>query len=158
MKRDDHVSMLRARFAARDLVVAPCSYDAISARVIAEAGFAATFMTGFGVAAARYGVPDNGLIGYAEMVETLRLICAANPDLAMIGDGDTGYGNAMNVRNTVIGYAQAGAAAIMIEDQLAPKRCGHMEGKIVVPLDEAVTRIRAAVDARRECARAARLR
>jgi 2-methylisocitrate lyase-like PEP mutase family enzyme len=150
MKRDDHVSMLRTRFAARDLVVAPCSYDAISARVIAEAGFPATFMTGFGVAAARYGVPDNGLIGYAEMVETLRLICTANPDLAMIGDGDTGYGNAMNVRNTVIGYAQAGAAAIMIEDQLAPKRCGHMEGKVVVPLDEAVTRVRAAVDARRE--------
>jgi len=130
--------------------VAPCCYDAISARIIHEAGFPATFMSGFAVAAARYGVPDNGLIGYSEMVETLRLICTANPDLAMVGDGDTGYGNAMNVRNTVIGYAQAGAAAIMIEDQVAPKRCGHMEGKSVVPIDEARTRIRAAVDARRE--------
>jgi 2-methylisocitrate lyase-like PEP mutase family enzyme len=150
MKRDDHVSMLRTRFAARDLVVAPCCYDAISARVIAEAGFPATFMSGFGVAAARYGVPDNGLIGYAEMVETLRLICAANPDLAMVGDGDTGYGNAMNVRNTVIGYAQAGAAAVMIEDQVAPKRCGHMDGKAVVSREDALVRIRAAVDARRE--------
>jgi 2-methylisocitrate lyase-like PEP mutase family enzyme len=150
MKRDDQVSFLRQRFAARDLVVAPCSYDAISARVIHEAGFRATFMSGFGVAAARYGVPDNGLIGYAEMVETLRLICAANPDLAVVGDADTGYGNAMNVRNTVVGYAHAGAAAVMIEDQLAPKRCGHMDGKVVVPFEDAVTRIRAAVDARRE--------
>jgi 2-methylisocitrate lyase-like PEP mutase family enzyme len=150
MNRTDHVSFLRKRFAARELVVAPCSYDAISARVIHEAGFASTFMSGFGVAAARFGVPDNGLIGYAEMVETLRLICAANPDLAVVGDGDTGYGNAMNVRNTVIGYAQAGAAAVMIEDQLAPKRCGHMEGKVVVSLEDARTRIRAAVDARRE--------
>jgi 2-methylisocitrate lyase-like PEP mutase family enzyme len=134
----------------RDLVVAPCCYDAISARIIHEAGFPATFMSGFGVAAARFGLPDNGLIGYAEMVETLRLICAANPALAVIGDGDTGYGNAMNVRATVTGYARAGAAAVMIEDQLAPKRCGHMEGKVVVALDEARMRIRAAVDARRE--------
>jgi 2-methylisocitrate lyase-like PEP mutase family enzyme len=150
MTRDDRVAFLRERFAARELVVAPCCYDAISARIIHEAGFPATFMSGFGVAAARYGLPDNGLIGYAEMVETLRLICAANPDMAVIADGDTGYGNAMNVRNTVLGYAQAGAAAIMIEDQVAPKRCGHMDGKTVVPFDEARTRIRAAVDARRE--------
>jgi 2-methylisocitrate lyase-like PEP mutase family enzyme len=150
MTRNDRVTFLRERFAARELVVAPCCYDAISARVIGEAGFAATFMSGFGVAAARYGVPDNGLIGYAEMVETLRLICAANPDIAVVGDGDTGYGNAMNVRNTVAGYAQAGAAAIMIEDQVTPKRCGHMDGKTVVSLEEARTRIRAAVDARRE--------
>src|ERR1700733_1155266 len=150
MTRDDRPSFLRKRFAARDLVVAPCCYDAISARIIHEAGFPATFMSGFGVAAARFGLPDNGLIGYAEMLETLRLICAANPEIAVVGDGDTGYGNAMNVRNTVIGYAQAGAAAVMIEDQVTPKRCGHMEGKSVVPLDEARTRIRAAVDARRE--------
>ena len=150
MTREEQVGWLRARFAARDLVLAPCSFDALSARVIHDAGFSASFMSGFGVAAARYGLPDNGLIGYAEMVETLRLICAANPGLALIGDGDTGYGNAMNVRATVVGYARAGAAAIMIEDQLAPKRCGHMDGKVVVPLDEARMRIRAAVDARRE--------
>jgi 2-methylisocitrate lyase-like PEP mutase family enzyme len=150
MTRNDRVTFLRERFAARELVVAPCCYDAISARIIGEAGFPATFMSGFGVAAARYGVPDNGLIGYAEMVETLRLICAANPDIAVVADGDTGYGNAMNVRNTVTGYAQAGAAAIMIEDQVTPKRCGHMDGKTVVSFDEARTRIRAAVDARRE--------
>jgi 2-methylisocitrate lyase-like PEP mutase family enzyme len=150
MTRNDRVTFLRERFAARNLVVAPCCYDAISARIIHEAGFPATFMSGFGVAAARYGLPDNGLIGYAEMVETLRLICGANPDIAVVGDGDTGYGNAMNVRNTVIGYAQAGAAAVMIEDQVTPKRCGHMDGKVVVPFEEACTRVRAAVDARRE--------
>jgi 2-methylisocitrate lyase-like PEP mutase family enzyme len=150
MTRNDQVTFLRERFAARDLVVAPCCYDAISARIIHEAGFPATFMSGFGVAAARYGVPDNGLIGFAEMLETLRLICAANPEIAVVGDGDTGYGNAMNVRNTVVRYAQAGAAAVMIEDQVTPKRCGHMDGKMVVPLEEARTRIRAAIDARRE--------
>jgi 2-methylisocitrate lyase-like PEP mutase family enzyme len=150
MTREEKVRSLRARLVARDLVVAPCSFDALSARIIAQAGFAATFMSGFGVAAARFGLPDNGLIGYTDMVETLRLICAANPDLAVVGDGDTGYGNAMNVRATVDGYARAGAAAIMIEDQLAPKRCGHMDGKVVVSRDEARTRIRAAVDARRE--------
>jgi 2-methylisocitrate lyase-like PEP mutase family enzyme len=150
MNRVEQIAFLRRRFAARELIVAPCSFDALSARIIAQAGFSATFMSGFGVAAARYGLPDNGIIGYAEMVETLRLICAANPELAVIGDGDTGYGNAMNVRATVQGYARAGAAAIMIEDQLAPKKCGHMEGKVVVPFDEARTRIRAAVDARRE--------
>jgi 2-methylisocitrate lyase-like PEP mutase family enzyme len=150
MTRNDRVTYLRERFAARDLVVAPCCYDAISARIIQEAGFPATFMSGFGVAAARFGLPDNGLIGYAEMLETLRLICAANPEIAVVGDGDTGYGNAMNVRNTVIGYAQAGAAAVMIEDQVTPKRCGHMDGKMVVPPEEARMRIRAAIDARRE--------
>jgi 2-methylisocitrate lyase-like PEP mutase family enzyme len=150
MTREEQVAFLRRRFAARDLVVAPCCYDALSARIIGQAGFPATFMSGFGVAAARYGLPDNGLIAYAEMVETLRLICAANPGLPVIGDGDTGYGNAMNVRATVTGYARAGAAAVMIEDQLAPKKCGHMEGKVVVPFEEARTRIRAAVDARRE--------
>ena len=150
MNRGEQVAFLRRRFAARDLVVAPCSYDALSARIIHQAGFSATFMSGFAVAAARFGLPDNGIIGYAEMSETLRLICDANPELAVIGDGDTGYGNAMNVRSTVIGYARAGAAAIMIEDQVAPKRCGHMDGKVVVSLDDARTRIRAAVDARRE--------
>jgi len=150
MNRAEQIAFLRRRFAARDLIVAPCAFDALSARIIAQAGFSATFMSGFGVAAARYGLPDNGIIGYAEMVETLRLICAANPELAVIGDGDTGYGNAMNVRATVQGYARAGAAAIMIEDQLAPKKCGHMEGKVVVPFDEARMRIRAAVDARSE--------
>jgi 2-methylisocitrate lyase-like PEP mutase family enzyme len=150
MTREELVRRFRMRLDARDLVVAPCSFDALSARIIGQAGFEATFMSGFGIAAARFGLPDNGLIGYGEMVETLRLICAANPELIVVGDGDTGYGNAMNVRATTIGYARAGAAAIMIEDQLAPKRCGHMDGKVVVPRDEAMLRIRAAVDARRE--------
>ena len=151
MKRDAHVKLFRRMLDEREMIVAPSCYDAISARVIHQAGFPVAFMSGFAVAAGRYGLPDNGLIGYAEMVETLRLICTANPELAVFGDGDTGYGNPMNVKATTIGYAQAGAAAIMIEDQVAPKRCGHMEGKTVVPLEEARMRIRAAADARREC-------
>ena len=107
-------------------------------------------MSGFGVAAARYGLPDNGLIGYAEMVETLRLICAANPDMAV----DRRWRQRLRERDERPQHRRwvrsGRAAAIMIEDQVTPKRCGHMEGKTVVPLDEARTRIRAAVDARRE--------
>lgn len=150
MKREDHVTLLRRMLDRRELVVAPSCFDAMSARIIHQSGFPVAFMSGFAVAAARYGLPDNGLIGYAEMLETLRLICDANPGLAIFADGDTGYGNPMNVKATTIGYARAGAAAIMIEDQLAPKRCGHMDGKTVVPLDAARLRIRAAADARRE--------
>jgi 2-methylisocitrate lyase-like PEP mutase family enzyme len=128
----------------------PACHDALSVRIIQEAGFQASFLSGFCVAATRYGLPDTGLIAGAEMAETLRLICAANPGFPIIGDGDTGYGNAMNVRRTVQEYARAGAAGIMLEDQQAPKRCGHMGGKEVVSLAEAKQRIVAADDARRE--------
>ncbi len=99
--------------------------------------------------AARLGLPDTGLISYAEMVEQGRNICGA-VSIPVIGDADTGYGNALNVKRTIQGYAQAGFACAMIEDQVAPKRCGHTRGKLVVDRDEAVSRIRAAVDARDE--------
>lgn len=125
----------------------PCCWDALSAKMIGEAGFPFTFMSGFAVSAARLGAPDAGLISYAEMADQVRSICAAT-DIPVIADGDTGYGNALNVERTVKGYAQAGAACIMIEDQLAPKRCGHTKGKMVVERAEAVDRIRAAVHAR----------
>ncbi len=125
----------------------PCCFDAWSARLVARAGFPLTFMSGFAMSAARLGLPDTGLVSYSEMVAAGRDICAA-VDIPVIGDGDTGYGNALNVRRTVAGYADAGFAAVMIEDQLAPKRCGHTEGKQVVARDEALMRIRAAVDAR----------
>lgn len=127
----------------------PCCFDALSARLIADAGFDVTFMSGFGVSAARLGAPDTGLISYAEMLDQGRNICAAS-SIPVIGDGDTGYGNALNVKRTVKGYAQAGFAGVMIEDQLAPKRCGHTEGKQVVARDEALQRVQAAVDAREE--------
>jgi PEP phosphonomutase and related enzymes len=127
----------------------PCCFDALSARLIEAAGFPLTFMSGFAVSAARLGLPDTGLISYAEMLDQGRNICAA-VSIPVIGDGDTGYGNAMNVRRTVAGYAQAGFAAVMIEDQVAPKRCGHTAGKQVVGRDEALQRVQAAVDARNE--------
>ena len=128
----------------------PCCFDALSARLIHEAGFPLTLMSGFAVSAARLGEPDTGLISFAEMLDQLRNICAAAPHLPVIGDGDTGYGNAVNVLRTVREYARAGAAGIMIEDQLSPKRCGHTRGKQVVSRSEARMRIRAAVDAGRE--------
>jgi 2-methylisocitrate lyase-like PEP mutase family enzyme len=127
----------------------PCCWDALSARLIEREGFPLTFMSGFAVSAARLALPDTQLISYAEMLETGRALCGA-VSIPVIGDADTGYGNALNVKRTIAGYAQAGFAAAMIEDQLAPKRCGHTRGKDVVSRGEALARIRAAVDARDE--------
>jgi 2-methylisocitrate lyase-like PEP mutase family enzyme len=129
------------------LLPMPCCFDALSARLIEQAGFRLTFMSGFAVAASRLGLPDTGLISYGEMVDQGRDIAAA-VGIPVIGDGDTGYGNPMNVRRTVAGYARAGFAGVMIEDQVWPKRCGHTRGKAVVERGEAIDRIRAAVDAR----------
>jgi len=140
---------LRALLAEPGLLVTPACYDALSARMIERAGFRVSFMSGFAVSAARLGLPDTGLISYAEMVEQGRNICNA-VSIPVIGDADTGYGNALNVKRTIRGYAQAGFACAMIEDQVAPKRCGHTRGKQVVGRDEALSRIRAAVDARDE--------
>jgi 2-methylisocitrate lyase-like PEP mutase family enzyme len=131
------------------LHVMPCCFDALSARLIEAAGFELTFMSGFAVSAARLALPDTGLISYGEMVEQGRNLCAA-VSIPVIGDGDTGYGNPMNVRRTVAGYARAGFACVMIEDQLAPKRCGHTRGKQVVAREEALLRVRAANDAREQ--------
>lgn len=119
----------------------------MSARLIEEAGFELGFMSGFAVSAARLGMPDTGLISYAELADQGQNICRT-VSIPLIGDGDTGFGSAQNIKRTVQGYERAGFAAIMLEDQVAPKRCGHTEGKAVVGRDEALTRIRAAVDAR----------
>lgn len=140
---------LRARLETGRLLVTPSCGDALSARLIEDAGFDAMFMSGFAVSAHRIGAPDAGLISYGEMRDAIRDICAVTR-LPVLAEGDTGYGNAMNVRRTVAGYARAGAAAVMIEDQVAPKRCGHTKGKLVVDRAEAVDRVRAADDARRE--------
>jgi 2-methylisocitrate lyase-like PEP mutase family enzyme len=138
---------LRALLARPGLLVMPCCFDALSARLIEDAGFPLTFMSGFAVSAARLGAPDTGLISYGEMVDQGRDLCAA-VSIPVIGDADTGYGNPLNVRRTVAGYARAGFACAMIEDQLAPKRCGHTKGKLVVDRNEALDRIRAAAHAR----------
>jgi len=140
---------LRRLLAEPGIRVMPCCFDALSARMIERAGFPLTFMSGFAVAAARLALPDTGLISYGEMVAQGREITGA-VSIPVIGDGDTGYGNALNVKRTVRGYARAGFACVMIEDQLAPKRCGHTRGKAVVPRAEALARIRAALDARDE--------
>jgi len=144
---DSPATKLRRLLERPGLRVMPCCFDALSAKLIERAGFELTFMSGFAVSATKLGAPDTGLISYGEMVEQGRQICAA-VSIPVIGDGDTGYGNPLNVRRTVEGYARAGFASVMIEDQLAPKRCGHTRGKQVVPRDEALARVRAAVDAR----------
>jgi len=140
---------LRALLKAPGLRVMPCCFDALSARLIERAGFPLTFMSGFAVSATRLALPDTGLISYGEMLDQGRNICSA-VSIPVIGDADTGYGNALNVKRTVEGYARAGFACAMIEDQVAPKRCGHTEGKQVVERDQALARVRAAVDARDE--------
>jgi len=138
---------LRALLAQDKLNVMPCCFDALSAKLIEQAGFGLTFMSGFATSASRIGQPDLGLMSYAEVLDQARNITDAI-EIPLIADGDTGYGNAMNVRRTVTGFAKAGAAAVMIEDQLAPKRCGHTPGKAVVSRAEAFDRIRAAQDAK----------
>src|SRR6185295_10011845 len=140
---------LRALLDRPGILVMPGCHDAISARLIQEAGFELGFMSGFAVSAARLGMPDTGLISYGELVDQGRNICRS-VSIPLIGDGDTGFGSAQNIKRTVQGYADAGFACIMLEDQVAPKRCGHVEGKSVVERSEALTRIRAAVDARDE--------
>lgn len=140
---------LRALLAREGSLVMPCCFDALSARLVERAGFPLAFMSGFSVAAARAGLPDTGLLTVTEMLDQGRSICEA-VQIPVIGDGDTGHGNAANVRRTVQQFARAGFAGIMLEDQLAPKRCGHTGVKEVVGREEALDRIRAAVSARAE--------
>jgi len=139
---------LRDALARPGLVVAPFVYDGLQARIAQHAGFAAVYMTGFGTAAAR-GMPDVGLLTMTEMVANSRSICRA-VDVPVICDADTGYGNPLNVMRTVEEYEDAGAAALHIEDQVWPKRCGFLDGKQVIPRDEMHQKVRAARDARRD--------
>jgi carboxyvinyl-carboxyphosphonate phosphorylmutase len=141
---------LRELLAQPDLLVAPGAYDALSARLIAQAGFPAVYMTGFGTAASVLGQPDVGLLTMSEMVSRAAAIAAVVGDRPLIADADTGYGNPINVRRTVREYERAGVAAIHIEDQIWPKKCGHMAGKQVIPVEEMVQKIHAAVDARQD--------
>ena len=128
------------------LVLAPGVYNALFAKAVESTGFEAVYVTGFGTAA-RYGYPDVGLITQTEMAQNLRHICRAT-ELPVVADADTGYGNIINVRRTVREYERAGVAGFHIEDQVFPKKCGFMEGKAVIPLEEHAQKIRAALDAR----------
>jgi 2,3-dimethylmalate lyase len=139
---------LRDLLAGPEPIVAPGAYDALSARLIEAAGFRALYMTGFGAAASLLGRPDVGLLGMSEMVDNARRIVQAVA-VPVIADADTGYGNPISVIRTVHEYEQAGVAAIHLEDQLAPKKCGHLEGKQLVPAEDMVAKLRAAVAARR---------
>jgi 2,3-dimethylmalate lyase len=141
-------SALRRSLHAGEMVLAPGCYDALGARLIEEAGFPAAYMTGFGSAASRLGRPDVGLMSMSEMVDNARRIVDAI-DIPVIADADTGYGNSINVIRTVREYESAGVAAIHLEDQITPKKCGHMEGKQVVPAAEMAAKLSAAVAARR---------
>ena len=144
---------LRERLGAaaqRGPLLAPGAYDALSARLVVDAGFECVYMTGFGATASLIGQPDIGLLGLSEMADNARRIAAVTGEVPLIADADTGYGNALNVARTVATYERAGVAGIQIEDQVAPKRCGHMAGKQVIGTAEMTGKIRAACDARRD--------
>lgn len=140
--------MVEAHIDPTKIVQHPIAWDGLTARLVEEAGFPMVFLGGYAVSAS-HGLADAGYLGFAEMVHRTLEVCRV-VDVPVMVDGDTGYGNEVNVRRTVQGYAKAGAAGIMIEDQVSPKRCGHTKDKKVVSFDDAVSRIRAAVAARNE--------
>ncbi|HKK31478.1 MAG TPA: isocitrate lyase/PEP mutase family protein, partial [Alphaproteobacteria bacterium] len=133
--------------AAGEFVVAPGVFDMISALSADRMGFSAIYMTGYGISASHLGLPDAGLVTYTDMVGRVETI-ARGTRTPLIADADTGFGGLLNVEHTVKGYERAGAAAIQIEDQEYPKRCGHTPGRRVVPVEDMVRKIRVAVEAR----------
>ncbi len=143
-----HVESLRSRLARKPIVVAPGVYDPFTALVATRAGFATLYVSGAAIAYTRLGRPDIGLVSMTEVAETLALI-RDRVTAHLIVDGDTGYGNALNVVRTVHEFERAGADAIQIEDQDFPKRCGHLDGKTLIPAEEMCGKLRAALDARR---------
>ncbi|KAG5530946.1 hypothetical protein RHGRI_025777 [Rhododendron griersonianum] len=149
VEREPPAKQLRRILDSPGIHQGPACFDALSAKLVESAGFDFCFTTGFGISASRLGLPDTGLTSYGEMVDQGRHISQA-VSIPMIGDGDNGYGNAMNVKRTVKGYIRAGFAGIILEDQVSPKACGHTQGRKVVSRDEAVMKMKAAVDARKE--------
>lgn len=146
---DPPARVLRRMLAEPGLIVAPGAADALTARLIVEAGFAAVYASGAAIANTLLGAPDIGLVSFSESLEAVRRIAEAVP-IPVIADADTGYGNAVNVLRTARAFEAAGAAAIQLEDQVSPKRCGHFDGKAVIDPAEMDQKIRAAVDARRD--------
>src|SRR6201995_4630077 len=142
------IGKLRDALNRPGMVVAPGAYDGLTARLVAQAGFPAVYMTGAGTSVA-HGYPDFGLLTATEMVANAgRMVRAV--DVPVIADADTGYGNELNVVRTVMDYEQAGVAGLHIEDQVSPKRCGHLDDKEIVPREDWIAKIRAAADARRD--------
>jgi carboxyvinyl-carboxyphosphonate phosphorylmutase len=146
-RRPGGPARLRALLESGQTILAPGAFDPLAARLVEEAGFPAVYMTGFGTSAALLGRPDVGLLTMTEMAGNAGRI-AACVDIPVIADADTGYGNPLNVIRTVGTYEAAGVAGIHIEDQVAPKKCGHMEGKLVIGAEEMAQKVRAAVEAR----------
>jgi methylisocitrate lyase len=143
----DKAKELRKLLAEPELLILPGVYDALTAKTAAAAGFKALVVGGYSIAASRLGEPDVGYLAMPEMAAAIKTVDDATA-LPLIADGDTGYGNALSARRTVREYEKAGAAAIILEDQVWPKRCGHMQGKEVIDPAEHAQKIRAAVDAR----------
>ena len=143
----DRRSALAHRIRMREFTIAPGVFDLISANVADRAGFDALYMTGYGIAASHMGLPDAGLVSYSDMLGRAARICEAIRT-PLIADADTGFGGLLNVRHTVRGYEAAGVAAIQIEDQEFPKKCGHAPGRRVVPLDDMLRKVEVAVEAR----------
>ncbi len=150
MSTDEERSVnLRERLSAGHSVLMPGIWDSLSARIVADTGFPTAFLSGFAVAGTLLGKPDVGYLTQTEMVDAARRVCAAAPDLEVVVDADTGYGNAANVIRTVELWEEAGAHGMFLEDQVWPKRCGHMAGKEVVSREEWLSKLRAARDHRR---------
>ena len=141
-------SGLRALLRGEAMVIAPGAYDGLTAKLVAQAGFPAVYMTGAGTSVS-HGYPDFGLLTMSEMVANASRI-VQSVDVPVIADADTGYGNELNVFRTVQEYERRGVAAIHIEDQVSPKKCGHLDDKEIVPRDDFIAKIRAAVAARRD--------
>ena len=137
---------LRERLGAGESVLMPGVWDALSARLAGEAGFATVFLSGYCVSGTLLGLPDFGYLTQTEMADVARRVCTANPGLDVVVDADTGYGNPLNTIRTVELWRQAGASGLFLEDQVWPKRCGHMAGKQVVERGEWLAKLRAAVD------------
>jgi carboxyvinyl-carboxyphosphonate phosphorylmutase len=142
-------TMLRQLIQSKEILVAPGAFDALSARLIGAVGFKAVYMTGFGTAASIFGIPDIGLLTMTEMVENAKRIADA-VKIPVIADADTGYGNHLNVMRTIEEYERAGVAALHIEDQVSPKKCGHMEGHKLIAAEEMVAKVRAAVASKQD--------
>ena len=146
---EDHRIQLRQRMQHGPIIKAPGVYDGLSALLVEQAGFDCAFLSGACLSFARFGRPDMGLVTASEVAQTVAIL-RERVQLPLIVDMDTGFGNALNVQRTVRDFERAGASALQIEDQVAPKRCGHMSGKAVITVDEMVGKIHAALDARQD--------